>query len=145
MKYMKLLILFFTISSFSFSNAQEVTNYDLERFAKAYSEMVNLNMKAQHEMAKIISDENLDLEVYHAINETKDNSDIEPDVPKEDFEKYERASAKIIKVQEKLEADVEKAYQKVDLTRKEYAAIAERVKQDQVLQMKLENILSKYR
>lgn len=143
MKYLKSMMLFFAISTAA--NAQEVTDYDLERFAKAYMDMVSLNLEAQNEMAEIIADEKLDLETYHAINDTKDNPDIEPDVPKEDFEKYERASAKIKKVQEKLEADVEKAYADVELTKRDYTAIAERIKQDQVLQIKLENILVRYR
>lgn len=145
MNYFKLLLLAFILSPFVASRAQEVTDHDLERFAKAYTDMVKLNLEAQDEMAEIIADEKLDLETYHAINDTKDNPDIEPDVPKEDFEKYERASVKIKKVQEKLEADVEKAYANVELTKRDYTAIAERVKQDQVLQIKLENILIRYR
>lgn len=145
MNYFKLLLLAYILSPFATSLAQEVTDHDLERFAKAYTDMVKLNLEAQDEMAEIIADEKLDLETYHAINDTKDNPDIEPDVPKEDFEKYERASVKIKKVQEKLEADVEKAYANVELTKRDYTAIAERVKQDQVLQIKLENILIRYR
>lgn len=125
----------------SFLNAQEVTDYDLERFAKAYADMVQLNLKAQNEMAQIIADEKLDLETYHAINDTQNDPDLEPDVPKEDFEKYERVQPKIQKIQDKLESDVEKAYAKQDLTKRDYTAIAERIKQDQVLQMKLETIL----
>lgn len=145
MKYLKSSI-FFTLTLFMVTvHAQEVTDYDLQRFAKAYSEMVQLNLKAQNEMAEIIADEKLDLETYHAINDTKNDPDIEPDVPKEDFEKYERVQPKILKIQEKLEADVEKAYAKQDLTLREYTAISERVKQDQVLQMKLEAILAKLR
>ncbi|MFA7687215.1 MAG: DUF4168 domain-containing protein [Moheibacter sp.] len=128
-----------------FVQAQEVTDYDLERFAKAYSEMVTLNLNAQHEMAKIIADVELDLETYHAINDTKDNPDIVPDVADSEFEKFERIQPEIQKVQEKLEADVEKAYAKQDLTKRDYTAIAERVKQDQMLQMKLEAILGSLR
>ncbi len=145
MKYFKLLITLFILLPFAFLKAQEVTDYDLQRFAKAYAEMVQLNLKAQNEMAEIIADEKLDLETYHAINDTKDNPDIEPDVPKEDFEKYERIQPKIEKVQDKLERDVEKAYAKQELTKRDYTAIAERIKQDQVLQMKLESILGKLR
>lgn len=145
MNYLKSTIFILTLNCFGFAHSQEVTDYDLQRFAKAYAEMVQLNLKAQNEMAKIIAEEGLDLETYHAINDTKDNPDIEPDVPEEDFEKYEQVQPKIRKVQDKLEADVEKAYAKQDLSKRDYTAIAERVKQDQVLQMKLEAILGHLR
>lgn len=145
MNYLKILILSFPIFSLTNLNAQEVTDYDLQRFAKAYAEMVKLNLKAQNEMAEIISEEKLDLEVYHAINDTKDNPDIEPDVPKEDFEKYDKIQPKLEKVQDKLEADVEKAYAKQELTKRDYTAIAERVKQDPLLQTRLEKMLSNLR
>jgi len=141
MKYLKSYLFAIAVFFASFLNAQEVTDYDLERFAKAYAEMVQLNLKAQNEMAQIIADEKLDLETYHAINDTQNDPDLEPDVPKEDFEKYERVQPKIQKIQDKLESDVEKAYAKQDLTKRDYTAIAERIKQDQVLQMKLETIL----
>lgn len=145
MNYLKILLFSFSLFSLSNLNAQEVTDFDLHRFAKAYAEMVKLNMKAQSEMAEIIADEKLDLEVYHAINDTKDNPDIEPDVPKEDFEKYAKVQPKIEKVQDELEADVEKAYAKQEFTKREYTAIAERVKQDPLLITKLEKMLSQLR
>ncbi len=125
------------------SHAQEVTDYDLQNFARAYKDMVLLNTEAQNEMAEIIADEGLDLEVYHAIDQTRENSDIEPDVPQSDFEKYNKVQPKIQKVQQRLEADVEKAYSKHDLSKQDYKAIAERVKQDYILQAKLEQIFDK--
>lgn len=121
--------------------AQEVTDYDLNNFAKAYKEMLQLNNKAQKEMAQIISKEGMDLEVYHAINESKD-SEYEPDVPKEEFKKFDKIQPEIQKVQDRLEQDVEKAYSRNDLSKQDYRAIAERVKQDQLLQIKLEKILA---
>lgn len=141
MKTIKSLVVLLGIFAFSQINAQEVTDYDLQNFARAYKEMLQLNNKAQKEMAQIISKEGMDLEVYHAINESK-NSDYEPDVPKSEFTKYEEIQPKIEKVQNKLEQEVEKAYSKHDLSKQDYKAIAERVKQDQLLQIKLEKILS---
>lgn len=145
MKNLKSIIAAFVLLGISTVSAQEVTDYDLHRFAKAYVEMVKLNTKAQSEMTEIIADEKLDLEVYHAINDTKDNPDIEPDVPKEDFEKYAKVQPKVEKIQDKLEADVEKAYAKQEFTKREYTAIAERVKQDPLLITKLEKMLSQLR
>lgn len=141
MKTIKSLVVLLGIFAFSQINAQEVTDYDLQNFARAYKEMLQLNNKAQKEMAQIISKEGMDLEVYHAINESK-NSDYEPDVPKSEFTKYEEIQPEIVKIQNKLEQEVEKAYSKHDLSKQDYKAIAERVKQDQLLQIKLEKILS---
>jgi len=142
MNSIRTLFILLGIMSISVSNAQEVTDYDLQNFARAYKEMVLLNTKAQEKMAKIISDEGLDLEIYHAIDDSK-NSDMEPDVDEENFTKYDKVQPKILEVQRKLEADVEKAYAKFDLTKQDYKAIAERVKQDYILRAKLEQIFEK--
>lgn len=142
MNHLKSLFILLGILSISTLSAQEVTDYDLQNFARAYKEMVLLNTKAQNEMAEIIADEGLDLEIYHAIDESK-NSDMEPDVDEENFTKYDKVQPKILKIQRKLEADVEKAYAKHDLSKQDYKAIAERVKQDYILQAKLEQIFEK--
>ena len=125
-------------------NAQEVTDYDLQNFAYSYIEMMKLNKAAQNDMAKEIEKSGLDLEVYHAINDTKDSEFI-PELEDEEFEKFDKVQPKILKIQSKLEADVEKVYAKNDLTKKKYTAIAERVKQDYILQAKLEKILERRR
>jgi len=143
MKYFKHFFAMTAILGFVCIQAQEVTDYDLQNFARAYKDMVLLNTKAQNEMAEIIADEGLDLEVYHAIDETRENPDIEPDVPESDFKKYDKIQPKIRQIQQKLEADVEKAYAKHDLTKQDYKAISERVKQDYMLQAKLEQIFEK--
>src|SRR5690554_1880822 len=145
MKSTKLFI-FFLFSFFSVSmHAQEVTDYDLERFAVAYVNMVDLNLDAQNKMAKIIDEEGLTLEEYHSINETKNDPDIMPDLPQDRFDKFNSVQSKIKTIQEKLEKDVEAAFAKQELTRRDYFAIAERVKQDVILQTKLEKILSNLR
>ncbi|MGB3454333.1 MAG: DUF4168 domain-containing protein [Moheibacter sp.] len=141
MKRIGFLIAFFV---FAGANAQEVTDYDLNNFAKAYVQMVKLNTKAQNEMAKLIEKEGLDLDVYHAIDESK-NSEFEPDVPEEDFDKYDKLQPKIKKIQNELEEDVEKVFEKNDLTKQKYRAISERVKQDYLLQAKLQKILENIR
>ncbi|MFA7616039.1 MAG: DUF4168 domain-containing protein [Moheibacter sp.] len=141
MKRIGFLIAFFV---FAGANAQEVTDYDLNNFAKAYVQMVKINTKAQNEMAKLIEKEGLDLNVYHAIDESK-NSEFEPDVPEEDFKKYDKLQPKIKKIQSELEEDVEKAFEKNDLTKQKYRAISERVKQDYLLQAKLQKILENIR
>lgn len=125
-------------------NAQEVTDYDLQNFAKAYKEMMKLNAEAQKEMAEIIEKEGMELEIYHAINESKD-SEFEPDVSADNYKKYEKVQPKILIIQDKLEADVEKAYLRNDLSKQDYRAIAERVKMDQLLQIKLEKMMGSLR
>lgn len=141
LKISGLLLAFFAMFSV---NAQEVTDYDLQNFAHSYIEMMKLNKAAQNDMAKEIEKSGLELEVYHAINDTKDSEFI-PELEEEEFEKFDKVQPKIQKIQSKLEADVEKVYAKNDLTKKKYTAIAERVKQDYILQAKLEKILERRR
>lgn len=144
MKEIKFFGLFFILFSFQILSAQEVTDYDLKNFAKSYIEMTKTNLKAQKEMAEMIEKEDLDLEVYHAIDESK-NSDYEPDVSEDEYAKYKILQPKISKIQKELEEDVEKIFLKNDLTKQKYAAISERVKQDYLLQAKLEKILERMR
>ncbi|MGB6084372.1 DUF4168 domain-containing protein [Moheibacter sp.] len=132
------------IFAFMGLNAQEVTDYDLQNFARAYNEMMAINKKAQKEMTDAIEKEGLDLETYHAINDSKDTEFI-PDIPEKKFKDFENLQPKLQKIQKQLEADVEKAFNKYDLSKREYQAIAERVKQDQLLQIKLEQILTHLR
>lgn len=138
MKYFGFLL---TLFAFLNLNAQEVTDYDLQNFAKAYKEMNKLNTEAQKDMAKVISKADLDLEVYHAIDDSK-NSEYIPDLPQKEFDKYEEIQPQIKQIQTELEREVEKAYTKNDLSKQKYKAIAERVKQDYILQAKLEKILN---
>jgi hypothetical protein len=144
MKPIRFAGILFSLLIFSGLNAQEVTDYDLTNFAKAYLKMVKLNTSAQNEMSKLIEKEGMDLEIYHAINDSKE-ADYEPDVDEEYFEKYERLQPKLQKIQNQLEADVEKEFAKNDLTKQKYRAISERVKQDYLLQAKLEKLLEHLR
>lgn len=125
-------------------NAQEVTDYDLKNFVLSYFETIQVNTEAQKEMMKLIEKENLSLDAYHAINESK-NTEFIPDLPNEEFEKYERLVPKIERVQKKLEEDVDKIYEKNDLNRQKYKAIAERVKLDYLLQNKMERLMADLR
>ena len=52
---------------------------------------MHINTEAQNEMLKVIEKEDLSLDAYHAINDSKDTEFI-PDLPEEDFEKYESLS-----------------------------------------------------
>lgn len=144
MKTIKKLGILLGLFAFMSLNAQEVTDYDLQNFAKAYKEMMKLNAEAQKEMAEIIEKEGMELEIYHAINESKD-SEFEPDVSADNYKKYEKVQPKILIIQDKLEADVEKAYLRNDLSKQDYRAIAERVKMDQLLQIKLEKMMGSLR
>src|SRR5690606_34854737 len=112
MQTIKKLGILLGIFLFTGLNAQEVTDYDLQNFAKAYKDMVEFNTKAQNEMAKIIADEGLDLEVYHAIDETRENSDVEPDVPQTDFDKYKKVQQESKKIKKNLKTKLQKGDQR---------------------------------
>lgn len=141
MKYIGFIFLLFSWVNL---NAQEVTDYDLQNFARSYKETMKLNVAAQKEMVKIIEKAGLDLDLYHIIDESK-NADYEPDVAQSEYDKYDKIQPEITKIQSNLEADVKKVYNKNDLTPQKYKAIAERVKQDYILQAKLEKILANMR
>ncbi|HUH34674.1 MAG TPA: DUF4168 domain-containing protein [Moheibacter sp.] len=141
---MKIKLLFIAFFAFIGLNAQEITDYDLQNFARAYHQTMKINGSAQKKMAELIADEKLDLDVYHAIFESK-NSAVEPDLPQEEYDKFERVQPEILKLQQDLEQDIVKMYGKFDLNPQKYRAIAERVKQDYLLQAKLEKMMATLR
>jgi hypothetical protein len=143
MKTLKLFGFLFFFSAFFCVQAQEVTDYDLQNFARAYRESVLLNNEAQKEMAKEIQKADLTLEVYHAIAESKHpEATLDPELPQKDFDNYEKVHPKIMEIQNELEASILKVYAKNDLNKQKYKAIAERVKQDYILQAKMEKLLA---
>lgn len=141
---MRLTVLLIALFAFFNLNAQEVTDYDLRNFVMSYYHTMNLNADAQKQMVDTIEKEGLSLEAYHAINESKD-TDLIPELPDEDFDKYEKIYPKILVIQENLEAEIDKVYEHNDLNRQEYKAIAERVKEDYLLQAKAEKLLADLR
>lgn len=143
MKTLKLLGFLFFFSALFSAYAQEVTDYDLQNFAKAYKESVLLINEAQKEMAKEIEKADLTLEEYHAIAESKHpEATVDPELPQKTFDKFEKVHPKIMEIQKELEAEIMKIYAKNDLNKQKYKAIAERVKQDYILQAKMEKLLA---
>lgn len=143
MKTMKYLGFLFCFFAFVNLQAQEVTDYDLQNFARAYKESMDLNNDAQKEMSKEIEKVDLTLEKYHVIAESKHpDATLLPDLPQKDFENFDKVQPKIIEIQKDLETKVVKVYGKNDLTKQKYKAIAERVKQDYMLQAKMEKLLA---
>lgn len=144
MNSLKSLFLLFIITSFGFTQAQSVSDRELLSFAQAYLEMMQINSGAQKEMADLITSEGLTLEEYHAIADSKD-SDFTPDLEEEKFTLYEELQPKIQKIQQKLEKDVEKEFNKRKLTKERYQQIADRVKQDYLLEAKLQKFIADLR
>lgn len=138
MKYFGFFLLFFGFLNLS---AQEITDYDLRNFGFAYKGMIQLNTEAQNEMAELIKEAGLDLDIYHIIDQSKDSEYI-PDLPESEFDKYNAVYPKIKETQKQLEERFEKVLERNDLDKQRYKAIAERVQQDYVLQEKLDRILA---
>lgn len=143
MKILKIIGLFLFLAGYVQVNAQEVTDYDLQNFARSYRFTVLLNNEAQREMQKEIEKEGLTIEKYQLIQESKHpEATLVPDLPEKDFEKFEKLQPKIKEIQADLEKEVLKVYADNDLDKQKYRAIAERVKQDYLLQAKMEKILA---
>lgn len=143
MKTLKIFGIFLLWMSFTQLNAQEVTDYDLQNFARSYRITMLLNNEAQRDMAKEIEKVDLTIEKYHLIAESKHpDATLIPDLPQKDFENFDKVQPKIQEIQKDLEKEVLKVYADNDLNKQKYKAIAERVKQDYLLQAKMEKILA---
>lgn len=144
MKAIKPILLLFLFVSFTTVKAQSVSDRELLNFAQAYLEMMKINLQAQKEMTDLIIAEGLALEEYHAIEDSKE-TELMPDIEEEKFTQFESLQPKIQKIQTKLEKDVEKEFKRRQLTKERYQQIADRVKQDYLLEAKLQKFVADLR
>lgn len=114
----------------------EVSDDELEQFVEISTELQGAQMESQQEMVAIVEDEDLSLEVYNQIAESRDmgQSDEDIDVSSEDIEKFERASEGISEIGMEIEAEMEERIEDSGMTRERFQEINLALQQDPELQ-----------
>lgn len=118
----------------------DVSDDELDQFVEISTELQGVQMESQQEMVAIVEDEDLSLEVYNQIAESRDmgQSDEEIDVSSEDIEKFERASEGISEIGTEIEAEMEDRFEDHDMTRERFQEINIALQQDPELQSRIQ-------
>ncbi|WP_158551495.1 DUF4168 domain-containing protein [Rhodohalobacter sp. SW132] len=121
----------------------DVSDEELEQFAEISSELQGVQMESQQEMITIVEDEDLTLEVYNQIAESRHmgQSDEDLNVSSEDMEKYERASEGIAAVELEVEEEMEERIENHDMSLDRFREINVALQQDPELQQRIQQIM----
>ena len=143
------LVLFVTLlGGFSFAQAQEtmtaqskVTDAELGKFAEAFQVVQMENQKAQQKMAKVISDNGMEVERFSAIQQASANPNQEVDATDKEMKAHDAIMAEIKKMQPAIEAKMEKAVADSGITIERYQAIGTALQQDKSLQQRFQKMM----
>jgi len=115
-----------------------VSNEDLVTFMEIMTSLQPAGEAAQREMMDAVSSENMSVDEYMMIEQSKMNP--EADIPAADMAKYEKASAKIEKIQANNKTKMEKMIEDKGMSVQKYEAILGAVQSnpammDQIMQI----------
>tara|TARA_R100001369_G_scaffold92217_1_gene136226 strand:- start:66 stop:545 length:480 start_codon:yes stop_codon:yes gene_type:complete len=143
------LVLFVTLlGGLSFAHAQnsmqaqsKVTDAELGKFAKAFQVVQMENQKAQEKMAKVITDNGMEVERFSTIQQAATNPNQDVDATDAEMKKHEAIMAEIKKIQPAIEAKMEKAVADSGISVERYQAIGTALQQDKNLQQRFQKIM----
>lgn len=121
----------------------DVSDEELETFAEISMVAQQIQMGSQQEMLAAVEEEELDVQTYNTIAESRfnDQSDSDLDVSDEDIEKFEAASQKIEGMQADVESDMMDAVEAEGMEMNRFMEINAAIQQDQKLQQRIQQMM----
>ncbi|MDR9419951.1 DUF4168 domain-containing protein [Gracilimonas sp.] len=121
----------------------EVSDEELEKFAEVSIAAQQIQMQSQQEMMTIIQEEELDVQTYNIIAESRFNgqSDDSLDVTEEQLEKFDSASTKVEDVQQRVEGEMMETIENEGMDTDRFMEINMALQQDQELQQRVQQIM----
>lgn len=121
----------------------DVSDEELETFAEISMVAQQIQMGSQQEMLAAVEEEELDVQTYNTIAESRfnDQSDSDLDVSDEDIEKFEAASQKIEGMQADVESDMMDAVEAEGMEMNRFMEINAAIQQDQELQQRIQQMM----
>lgn len=135
-----LAMLFMATTAFS---QGEVSDTELTNFANAYTEIQEVNEKAQTQMTKVIEDSGMEIQTFNMMYQASQNSAVEmpTEATQADTEKYEEVVVQIEKMQPTFQKEMEDAIVDNNLTVERYQQVVTQLQTDPELQQKLQSRL----
>ncbi|WP_165779292.1 DUF4168 domain-containing protein [Brumimicrobium salinarum] len=117
--------------------SNDVSNEELEKFAKIYTEVQSESQEMQSEAVTIIESEGMDVDRFNEVANAQNNPSAEVEVKEGEKEKIQAISVKIQKLQQAFQGRVQEMIKKRGLTVQRYQEVYQAIQQDQELQQKL--------
>ncbi len=119
----------------------DVSDADLDKFAKAYPQVQQENQKAQKKMAGVIEGEGMELQRFNEIQRAKMQNK-EADVTKDEEKQVKKITSKLDKLQPELQKKVQGAATSTGLSIEKFQKIAIAIQSNPDLQKKLREKLA---
>ncbi|MFW5793173.1 MAG: DUF4168 domain-containing protein [Bacteroidota bacterium] len=139
-------LVFLTIFCFAATYAQtptseDVSEKDLQLFAKAIKLMQVVEEQAQQKMITAVEEVGLDVQSYNNLQQKIQNSDQAENVSEEEMQQFNSASTAIQEIQLETQSELEEKIVEAGLTVEKYQTIGATVQSDPELQNKLQEYL----
>lgn len=119
----------------------EVSDAELNKFAKAFQVIQEINMKAQQEMAEVVEKEGMEIERFNEVHEAAVNPEAEVSATEEEKEQHQKIITEFEAMQASFVGEMEKVIADSGLSTTRYEEIIMGIQSDQELQEKLKKAL----
>jgi len=121
----------------------EVSDDELETFVEISGVAQQVQMEAQSEMVSVVEDEDLSVETYNVIAESRynDQPDDQLDVTREELDKFEAASERIGEMERELDQAVAQAVEQEGISMDRFMQINMALQQDSSLQQRIQQMM----
>ena len=133
--------LFFISTPFN-ASAQDFSDDELQRFANAVTQVMDIQQQSQMQMIQIIEDNDMSVERFNELMmESQQAPGEEIDAPAEEVATFEEISTEIMQIQDDMEDVITEAIEDQNMTLDEYEAILAAYQQDPELQQRIQQML----
>ena len=121
----------------------EVSDDELESFVEVSTVAQQIQMEAQSDMVAVVEEEELTVETYNVIAESRymDQPDDQLDVTQEELDKFEAASERIGEMERELDQAVAQAVEQEGMSMDRFMEINVALQQDPALQQRIQQMM----
>jgi len=143
-RLINVLIVFFMAAGLSVSAQQtetKISDAELQKFAKAYTAVQELNNETQQKMVKAIEDAGMTVERYTEIQQTQQAPDQASEIPEAELATFQKATTAVQAHQNDFQKNIEKKVTDAGMEMTRYQEIMAQVQSDPKLQEKIQEYL----
>ncbi len=119
----------------------EVTDAELDKFAKAFQGIQVIGQQSQQEMMQVVQEEGMEVERFNQIHQATLNPQVEVEATTEEKEQHQNIVSELEVMQASMQKQMEKAIIASGLTLERYEQIGMGLQADRELQQRLQKVL----
>ena len=120
---------------------EDFSKEELEQFVDANKVVADVQRSSEEKMVKAIEEEGLEVQQFNEILTTQQNPEAEAEVSDDDLNKFNKAVEKVMKVQQDMQTDLQKAIEGSGITVQKYDQILIAYQQSPKVQEEVNKIL----